>query len=236
MKRYLLALLSLPVAISAQTAATPTPTSISVGSRAEVRIPADHATLVIAVETRAPTAAGAASENAKINNAVLAALKAAGVEQSQIGSAGYIVRQNWRYDNPTRQQKLDGYIAENSIRIEITKLDRIGTYIDTALAAGATRASDLSFSATASEQARHTALANAMATARGDAGVMAKAAGGSLGRLLDANSMTMTPMPQMRMAAMSASASSEAAESTTILPREILVTVTVNTRWQVDYP
>jgi uncharacterized protein YggE len=235
MKRYLLALLSLPAAISAQTAATPT--TISVGSRAEVKIPADHATLVISVETRAPTAAAAASDNARINNAVLAALKGAGVEQSQIGSAGYIVRQNWRYDNPTRQQKLDGYIAENSIRIEITKLDRIGAYIDTALAAGATRASDLSFSATASDQARHTALANAMTTARGDAAVMAKAAGGSLGRLLDANSMTMTPMPQMRMEAMRMSASAEAAsEPTTILPREILVTATVNTRWQVDFP
>ena len=233
MKRFLLSVLALPTAIFAQAA---TPTSISVGSRAEVKIPADHATLVIAVETRAPTAAAAASDNARINNAVLAALKGAGVEQSQIGSAGYVVRQNWRYDNPTRQQKLDGYIAENSIRIEITKLDRIGAYIDTALAAGATRASDLSFSATASEQARHTALANAMTTARGDAAVMAKAAGGSLGRLLDANSQTMTPMPQMRMAAMSAAASSDGGESTTILPREIMVTVTVNTRWQVDFP
>ena len=168
MKRYLLALLSLPVALSAQTARD-ADASISVGSRAEVRIPADHATLVIAVETRAPTAAAAASDNARINNAVLAALKGAGSNRSQIGSAGYIVRQNWRYDNSTRQQKLDGYIAENSIRIEISKLDRIGAYIDTALAAGATRASDLTFSATASEQARHTALANAMAIARGDA-------------------------------------------------------------------
>ncbi len=236
MKRYLLALLSLPAAISAQTAATPTPTSISVGSRAEVRIPADHATLVIAVETRAPTAAAAASDNARINNAVLAALKGAGVEQSQIGSAGYIVRQNWRYDNPTRQQKLDGYIAENSIRLEISKLDRIGAYIDTALAAGATRASDLSFSATASEQARHTALANAMSIARGDAAVIAKSAGGSLGRLLDANSMTMTPMPQMRMEAAVSIRSEAASEPTTILPREIIVAATVNTRWQVDFP
>ena len=235
MNRFLLALLSVPVALSAQTAATPT--VISVGSRAEVKIPADRATLVIAVETRAPTAAAAASDNARINNAVLAALKGAGVEQSQIGSAGYIVRQNWRYDNTSRQQKLDGYIAENSIRIEISKLDRIGAYIDTALAAGATRASDLSFSATASEQARHAALANAMATARGDAAVMAKSAGGSLGRLLDANSQTMTPMPQMRMETMRMSASAEAAsEPTTILPREIVVTATVNTRWLVDFP
>jgi len=235
MKRFLLALLSVPVALSAQTPATPT--VISVGSRAEVKIPADRATLVIAVETRAPTAAAAASDNARINNAVLAALKGAGVEQSQIGSAGYIVRQNWRYDNTSRQQKLDGYIAENSIRIEISKLDRIGAYIDTALAAGATRASDLSFSATASEQARHAALANAMATARGDAAVMAKSAGGSLGRLLDANSQTMTPMPQMRMETMRMSASAEAAsEPTTILPREIVVTATVNTRWLVDFP
>ncbi len=56
MFRHALAALLFASAASAQAA---TPTVISVGSRAEVRIPADHATLVVAVETRAATAAAA---------------------------------------------------------------------------------------------------------------------------------------------------------------------------------
>jgi uncharacterized protein YggE len=235
MFRHAFAALLFAGAVSAQ---TPSPTVISVGSRAEVKLPADHATLVIAVETRASTAAAAASDNARISNAVLAAVKGAGVEQSQVGSAGYMVRQNWRYESSNRQPKLDGYIAENAIRIEITKLDRIGSYIDTALAAGATRANDVMFSATSTEQARRAALANAMATARGDAAVMAKAAGGSIGRLLDANTQSMEPNSYIQIRGLRAmnSAAADAAEPTTILPREIVVSVMVNTRWQVDFP
>ncbi len=40
----------------------------------------------------------------------------------------------------------------------------------------------------------------------------------------------------MRMALSAAAPMQEQAESTPILPREILVTATVSTRWQVDFP
>jgi uncharacterized protein YggE len=239
MNRYASVLMSLltPAALAAQTAG-PAPTEISTASRAEVRIPADRATLVIAVETRGSTAAAAASDNARISSAVLAALKSTGVEGSQVGSAGYIVRQNWRFESPNRPPKADGYVAENAIRIDITKLDRIGTYIDSSLAAGATRANDVTFSAGSTEQARLTALANAMATARGAAAVMAKAAGGSVGRLLGATTQGMEPNSYIQIRGLRAmnSASADAAEPTTIVPREIVVSVMVSTRWQVDFP
>jgi uncharacterized protein YggE len=223
---------TVPLLSSAQTAAA----TLSVTAHAEVRIPADHATLVIGVDTRAPTASGAAAENARLSNAVIAALKSVGVDASQISSAGYNVRQDWRYDTD-RKLKPNGYFAQNAVRIEITKLDRIGTYVDTSLAVGATRASDITFSATSTEQARRNALSTAMATARGDAEVMAKAAGGSLGRLADASyASSYDQFPRPMAAAMSVSARAEGAEPTTIMSREIIVSASVTTRWNVTFP
>src|SRR5512141_455150 len=57
---------------------------ISVASRGEVKVNPDRATIQISVQTKSPTAAVAASENATKQKAVIDALKALGLHDADI--------------------------------------------------------------------------------------------------------------------------------------------------------
>ena len=73
----------------------------------------------------------------------------------------------------------------------------MGRVIDAALAKGANEISSLQFFSSKADSARSVALAAAVADAKAQAEVMARAAGGSLGQLLELNtsSVPIRPMP-----------------------------------------
>jgi uncharacterized protein YggE len=216
-------------ALAAETAAVPP--QIVVSGRAEKRIPADRAALQIAVETKAQTADTAGLENARVQQAVLEALQRVGVDSKNITTAGYSVTQDFRYERGEQPPKPDGYTARNTIRVEATRLDQIGRLLDAALAAGANRIDGIDFMASTATEARRALLAAAIANARADAEEMAKAAGGSLGSLIELSTeRPQQPVP-LRLRAMAAPSAVGGAQ-TQITPREILVEAVVFARWQ----
>ena len=155
--------------------------TIETSASREVRIAPDRATIVLAVETRAPSAAQAAQLNAKAQRAVLDTLRAIGISPSQIGTAGYTVQPNYEPMPNGRGMERNGFVANNSITVRLTQLDRVGAVIDAALAKGATNIGELSFDASNTADARRAALADAAAQAKDEAATLAKALGGSLG-------------------------------------------------------
>jgi uncharacterized protein len=85
-----LALISAP--LTAQTSANiATPPQIAVASRGEVKVNPDRATIQISVQTKSPRAAVAATENASKQKAVIDALKALGLKDSEISTSDYRV-------------------------------------------------------------------------------------------------------------------------------------------------
>ncbi len=205
------------------------PAEIVVSGHADATIPADRAMLRIAVETRGETAAAAGAENARIQQAVLAALRAAGVEAERMATAGYTVAMNYRPDGPGRSPLQDGYIARNSVHVQLSALDRVGPVIDTALAAGANRIDGVFFTASQTDSARRSALEQAIASARQDATTMARAAGGSLGRLLELSTEFPSRSPYTRQVA---AGGTMQARETSITPREVHVNAFVVARWE----
>ena len=59
---------------------------IAVTGRGEVKVSPDRATIQVSVQTRAATAAAAASENATKQQSVLTALRALGLENDQLST------------------------------------------------------------------------------------------------------------------------------------------------------
>jgi uncharacterized protein YggE len=217
----------------ASPAATAEPALIVVSGHADATIPADRAMVRIAVETRAETAAAAGAENARIQEAVVAALRAAGVPRAAITSAGYTVATNYRPPaGPRETPQPDGYIARNAVHVQLSALDRVGPVIDAALAAGANRIDGVQFTATQTDSARRVALAEAIATARADATIMARAAGGSLGRLLELS--TEFSPARMPYALQMAGGVARARATTEIEPREVTVNAVVVGRWEFE--
>jgi uncharacterized protein YggE len=216
------ALLALPA--RAQSPA-PQPPVIVTSAEAHADAPADRATLFVAAETRAASAAQAGQDNARAVRATLDSLKALGLQRDQLGTFGYSVQPVYN------QTKLTGYVAHNTIRVEIRKLDDVGRVIDAALAGGANSIGNLQFTATNADSARRDALAHATVQAKGDAETLARAAGGTLGPLMELtanNEGGIRPMYAMR--AMVAGAAAPA--PTPVEAGPITISVSVQARWQ----
>lgn len=205
------------------------PPSLNVGARGEIKVAPDRATVHIAVQTRAENAAAAASENARIQQRVIAAIRAVGVPNDQISTTQYNVLPDYRYE-PNREARLVGYRVVNTVVVELRQIERVGPVLDAALGAGANMITSLHFYASNTETARREAIARAIQTARGDAEAMARAAGGTLGTLMEAHVGAYYAPPPPPMARMEAQVSAPA--DTPINPGQQTVSVDVQTRWR----
>lgn len=216
----------------AQQAAPPVPQVVTVG-RGEVDIKPDRAQLLFSVETRASTAAAAAAENSRRQRAVLDTLQRLGVAADQLQTAYLQVTPEMVYPGQGLPPKVSGYVARNSVRVEVLKLDQTGILVDAGLAKGSTGIGGLHFYSSKAAEARREALSKAVVAARLDAEAMAKAAGYQLGELLEivANSSSDGPI-LMSMASRAEGVSSDMGP-TPVNPGEIKVSQVVTVRWAV---
>jgi uncharacterized protein YggE len=173
--------------------------------------------------------------------AVFQALRAAGLTQADITTSGYSVGQDPR---TMRMQIPSGappslstpaeFIARNTVRAIVRRLDDTGKVIDAALAAGATTIASVQFSSPNADEARRNALAMAVAQALRDAETLARAAGGALGKLLSMSSTGSGGNPGM-LASDTYFYQTEAIAAgygTMINPRDLSVFVSVMGRWE----
>lgn len=151
----------------------------------EVEISPDRASLVLAVDTRAKTAALAGSENARIQAAVLDTLRKLGILPAQLRTQGLSIQPEYEYPRDGGRPTVIGYQARNGVQAEIRDLSRVGTVIDAGLARGATSVGALRFFASSTDEAGRVALRKAMARAREDADAVAEAAGGRVTGIIE---------------------------------------------------
>jgi uncharacterized protein YggE len=231
-KISLLMIVLAPLVLQAQDSQAPLAAipQIAVVGRGEVKVSPDRATLQISVQTRAATAAAAAAENANKQQSVLAALRALGFTNDQLSTINYNVYPEQRYDQG-KEPVITGYNVTNTILVEVRKLTQVGPAIDAALSHGANMITSLQFYASNTEAARRTAIGTAIEKARADAEAAARAAGGSLGSLLEINVGAYAPPPPrpLMMGRLTAGA---AQADTPINPGEETLSVEVSTRWR----
>ena len=206
--------------------------ALATSGQGEAKVAPDRASLLVNVQTRGATASAAASENAARTKAVLEALARLGLPREQLGTEGYSVYPEMRYDKDGGSPKVTGYVVTNTVKAETHRVEQAGAMIDASLGAGANMINSLSFYAASIDAPRREAIAAAVASARADAEAMARAAGGSLGTLLEMSTQgpTVPPRPMYDMAM--ARGKVAQAEPTPINPGLQTVTVFVTARWQ----
>lgn len=202
---------------------------IAVVGRGEIKVSPDRATIQISVQTRAPTAAAAAADNANKQQSVMVALRALGLGNDQLSTINYNVYPEQRYQQG-KEPEIVAYNVTNTILVDVRKLGQVGPVIDAALSHGANMITSLQFYASNTETARRTAIASAIEKARADADAAARAAHGSLGTLLGIEIGSYSPPPPrpMMMKAMAGAAQAD----TPINPGEETLSVEVSTRWR----
>ncbi|MEO8575075.1 MAG: SIMPL domain-containing protein [Gemmatimonadales bacterium] len=203
---------------------------IAVGARGEVKVVPDRATIQISVQTRAATAAAAADENARKQKAVIDALRALGIAANDIGTSGYTVYPEQRYE-PNKEPVVIGYNVTNTLSVELKSISLVGRAIDVALAKGANMITSLQFYASNTESARQEAIAIAVKKAKSDAEAAARAAGGSISGLLEI-SIGSYSAPPPRPMVMRAKVEMSAQADTPIEAGDQVLAVDISTRWR----
>lgn len=203
----------------------PEVTSIGIG---QTRLAPTFAVVMIAVTSRAGTAAEAASQNAGKVASTLSALRAAGVTADNLTNQGYSVEQS--FDGKGHR---DGFTARNSIRAQIDGPEQAGKIIDAALGGGATDITSVQFGAPHLEEARRSAMRDAVRQARTDAETIASAAGGTLGRLISITAGASMPGEYgQAFQLQSAVLTSGGPVPTVLSPRELTINAQATGRWE----
>ena len=219
-------------ALSAQAPAPAAPSApvIATAATGEERVVPDRARLSIGVQTQAPTAADASARNARLQRAVMDTLRALGIPQDQITTSGYNVYPEQTYDQTTRRSRITGYNVQNTVVVELRRVEQVGPALDAVLAKGANLVSSLAFYYSDAEGARRRALADAVRRARLDAEALATAAGGQLGPLVELTSSFVERPRPMEVAMMARVAAADAAP-TPISEGTQTISATVSARW-----
>ena len=230
----LIAGLSVPRTVTAQatSAAEALPEVETVGS-GERRVAPDRATVTLFIESKAASAATAATNNARAVAAVRDTLRKLGLD-SGASTASYNVGPDFEAQRTAAPPRRIGYAARTSVRVSLRQIDLVGRVIDAGLGAGATGVEGVYFEASTAEEGRRAAMADAALAARRDAEAVARALGGSIGPLLSVSTAGgMDPRRlNVSLRAAGGMAGGYGATSSEITPNEIVITAGVVTRWR----
>jgi uncharacterized protein len=203
------------------------PPQIVVTGNGQATVNPDRATIFLGVQSRAATAATAGSENARRLRAILDTLRAVGLTADQISTINYNVSPEMQY-SPTgaTPPRVTAYVVTNTVRAELRRIEDVARVVDAALGKGANQVSSLQFFSSKADSVRRAAFASAVADARADAEVLARAAGGTLGALLELSSNEVPVRPVFSRVAMES-----AGQVTPIEAGQQTVSATVTARW-----
>lgn len=204
--------------------------AISVTASSTVRYEPDTAEFTTSVSATEKDASKAAARVAELWKSLQQSLRSAGVPAPDASSIAYSVNPEWEWNRTTGSRSLKGYTAQHTVRVTVRDLRKLGGAIDAVAGAGASNIQGLQYSSSRYDQFRTEALAEAVRNARHDAEVMAKAAGGRIGTVLDLSYAAQRPVIPVMRTMMAASPQAE--ESTELQPGEQEVTVSVSSRWQ----
>lgn len=206
-------------------------TGISVSASSTVTYDPDTAEFSTTLEATDKNAAKAAAKTAALWSDLQQALRKAGIPAADASSASYTVSPEWEWNRSTSKQEFRGYKARHVIRVVVRDPGKLGGAIDAVVGAGAGTVDGLRYFSSHFDTLSQQALADAVKSARRDADVIAKAAGGRLGALLELQyGQPQNDFPVMR--AVMAEGFKAAPAPTSVEPGEQKLTVSVSSRWQ----
>jgi uncharacterized protein YggE len=185
-------------------------TTLNLSAYGEARVAPDMASIVLGVSNQGPTAAEALRANAERMNAVIAALKKAGIEGRDLQTSNLSINPQYVYEQ-NQPPKLSGYEASNQLTVTVNDLARLGAVIDATVSAGATNVSQISFGLKNPVSAENTARVAAVKALQDKASLYASATGYHINRLVslsEGGGYVPSPRPPIPMMAMKAAGDS----------------------------
>ncbi|GAU77398.1 SIMPL domain-containing protein [Fusibacter sp. 3D3] len=141
---------------------------VTVTGEGEIVVSPDLAYIDLGVQTKNVDAQKAQQENTTKMNAVIEAIKKAGIKAENIKTTGYSIYQNYDY-MPNGEVKSEYYQVNNIVNLKINDIDAVGKLIDIATAAGANNVNSIRFTVSDDSKYYADALKLAMTNANSKA-------------------------------------------------------------------
>jgi uncharacterized protein len=205
------------------------PPTVRVHGEATISAEPDQAQLDIGVVTQASSVSAAVSQNAAQTNAVMRELRNLAPEKD-IRTINFSVNPNYRYPKEGAAATIDGYTANNTVRLIVNDLSKIPAVIEAATKSGANTLNSLDFLLKDEKPVRAKALAAAALQAEAGAQALAGSLKLKLGRLLQVEEGQPVLVSPLRRMSLGKAAS---AEATPISPGTIDVHANVNLAYEI---
>jgi uncharacterized protein YggE len=161
----------------------PVPTTLSLTATGQVSAAPDMATVSFAVVTQGKTASDALKANNARMNAVLAALKAAGIVPKDIQTSSLNLNPQYVYKD-NLPPALTGYEARDEITVRVNDLGKTGAVIDAVVTAGINQVDSIGFGLKNDDAVLDQARQQAVTTLQQRANLYAAATGLKVKRIL----------------------------------------------------
>jgi uncharacterized protein len=186
--------LILALALSACGTAAAQPRSLSVSGNGTVYLTPDIAYIYIGVHNEEPAIATAVNNNNTQTQALVDALKNAGIAAVDIQTSNFSVYTTSQYDKATGQSTGTAYAVDNTVYVTVRDLTKLGTLLNTAVGAGANNINSITFDVADKTAAQAQARLKAMDNASSLASELAKTAGVTLGQIQVVNYSDNSPI------------------------------------------
>jgi uncharacterized protein YggE len=231
-------ILVLALALSACAGAADTqPRTLNVSGNGTVSLTPDVAYIYLGVHTEDPNLATGVSKNNTQAQALVDALKKAGIAAKDIQTSNFSVYNNnsnngQTIDKTTGQVITTGYYSvDNTVNVTVRDLSHLGSILNTAVVSGANNINSISFDVADKTAAMEQARQKAMANANSLAGELAKTAGVKLGGIQSISYSDNSPQAYYGM--MGGGGASAPNASVPIQPGQTQISVTVSVTYAI---
>jgi hypothetical protein len=196
------------------------PDTVTTTGHGVVTVVPDEASVTAGVHTQAASASEALSQNAKLMNSVVAALKAA-------GGSGLQTQQVSLYPQTNDLNQVTAYAADNSVSAK-SKIADAGALIDAAVGAGANTVGGPSLDVSDRDALYRDALGKAVGDARAKAEALGKAGGFGVGQVSTVTEQAASAPVPVFQAAVAKSDATPIEPGTQDVTADVVITFRIN--------
>ena len=212
--------------------AQPTVRTVSVSGSGLAYLVPDIAYIYVGVHTEKPSASEAMTENNAQTEKMIQALTDFGIDAKDIRTTNFSIWPMDKYDPasglPTGEKT---YSVDNTVYVTMRELDKLGSLLDTVVAAGANTVNSIQFDVADKTEAIKNARAEAVKDAAAQAQSLADAAGLTLGEIQSIGFYESQPYPVYE--GRGGGGADVAASTVPIQPGQLTFTVSVNVTYAI---
>lgn len=208
--------------------------TLNVSGVGVVYLTPDIAYITIGVNTQRDNAAQAVEENKAQTNAVIQAIRDAGVEDKDIRTNNFSIWSNPQYDEFGQLSGKVNYVVDNTVNVTVRDIDKLGDLLDAAISAGANSIYSIQFDVEDKTEAQNEARAQAVEKAKTEAAELAEASGLTLGSIQNVSYYESGITPYFYGGKGGGGGAMSEAAAVPIQPGQLAVTVTVNLTYVIE--